>query len=481
LIRLRLVIGSTVISLLFMVLLGFQLYRSTEQTMMKQVDQDLLARGVFLENNFSKILGAGQLEALPLRPPFIKDSSLIDPVTRRVMEDSTVLNRPRIFDLQGKPLLVPFDVPFDARSIKPSTLGQRIFSTNELDSQKLRVYSVPILDGKKTIGIAQISTSLEQWDRSLEALRNTLFFFSPLVLLASVIGGLSLTHFALRPIQKIANAAESIEGTNLSARLPSGGKDEFGKLSRTFNALLERLEQAFNTQTKSLDLQKRFTADASHELKTPLTALKTRIGLAKELDDPEQVKKQLVIMDEISDRMKGLILGLLTVARADDGKLKLELDQVRISALIDRAIRVASSSGGIAQPPLVTVANDSLILCDSALMTQALANVIQNAMRYMPADQPVRIEGVTEDGHVTFRVIDQGPGIAAEDIPFVFDRFYRSDLHRSREAGGVGLGLAITKAIVESHHGSVDVASRFGHGCTFTLTIPLDVTESKQD
>lgn len=456
--------------------LGVQLYISTRNTMLGGVDQELYAKGKFLNDNFEKIQkfgGAGLAPPIAF-PEAFQDPGLIDPATKRLMQDTTVLNRPRIFGLDKKPLLVKIDEPFDLAGLEAAILGRQTMSTVVINQRQIRVLSTPLkLNGKLAL-VGQVTSDLSQTEAALRTLRNTMFWFTPLVVLASLVGGLTLTSIALRPVKRIADAAEQIEASSLDRRLPVASHDEFGKLSKTFNSLLERLQVAFNRQSKSLELQQRFTADASHELKTPLTALKTRIGLARHLTDIDQVQIQLGIMDDIADRMKGLILGLLTLARAEEGKLKLELEQKRASALIEAAIKIGVPSASAS--PKVSLTEDPVLLLDAALIAQALANVIQNGVRYSKPGEPVVIKGQRLGENFVFEIRDSGAGIAAADQPHIFDRFYRSDLHRSREAGGTGLGLAIVKAIVDAHHGEIRVDSTLGVGTTFLITIPLDVS-----
>jgi signal transduction histidine kinase len=448
--------------------------------MLSGVDAELYAKGKFLNDNFEKIESFGKAGLAPPMafPEGFQEPGLIDPATKRLMQDTTVLNRPRIFRLDKTPLLVQFDEPFDTVGLENGLKGTKSMSTVEISGRRIRVLSVPLNVNRKLALVGQVTSDLSQTEAALQTLRNTMLWFTPLVVLASLAGGLTLTSIALRPVKIIADAAERIEATSLDRRLPVESNDEFGKLSKTFNSLLERLQLAFDRQSKSLELQQRFTADASHELKTPLTALKTRIGLARHLDDIDQVQTQLGIMDDIADRMKGLILGLLTLARAEEGKLKLELEQKRARALIDSAIKIGVPSG--ATLPVVKLAEDPVLLLDAGLIAQALANVIQNGVRYSKPGEPIVIKGQRLGESFVFEIRDSGAGIAAADQPHIFDRFYRSDLHRSREAGGTGLGLAIVKAIIDAHHGDIRVDSTLGVGTTFLITIPLDVSLSSE-
>jgi two-component system, OmpR family, sensor kinase len=487
LVRFKLILAGTLLFAAFLAGLGIQLYHSTQQTMLAAVDRELQVKGKFLTENFEKIrqvrpeVSMTDLEIPPGLPNLgLPNPGLIDPATKRLMQDNTILNRPRIFDENQKPLLIGFDEPFDRSALKLALRGRSMMTTVSVDGKNVRVLSIPIHTKNQSIIAGQVTSDLSQVESALGTLKKTMLWFIPIAAIASMIGGVSLAAIALRPVARIANVAEQIEASSLELRLPVEPNDEFGKLGRTFNNLFGRLQVAFDLQSKSLELQKRFTADASHELKTPLTALKARIGIARKINDIDQVQTQLAMMDDIADRMNGLIFGLLTLARAEDGKLKLELEQERASRLLEAAIKIAVPGySGIVSSEImhVSLTDDPVLLLDPPLMAQALANVIQNGVRYSPSDRPLVVRGRTESNAFVICIEDYGAGIAPDDLPHIFDRFYRSDLHRSREGGGTGLGLAITRAIVEAHQGQISAESILGSGSSFTLRFPLDVSE----
>jgi signal transduction histidine kinase len=262
-------------------------------------------------------------------------------------------------------------------------------------------------------------------------------------------------------------------------------RDEMARLALTVNGMLARLEQSF-------DGLHRFTADASHELKTPLQVL--RIGVERALVHPGVPQEILQSLDETLaqiNQMTEMVEGLLTLARADEGEVPLALEQ---SDLRDLLSDVAETAGMLGEATGVRVASEMpetpvRMSVDLHRIRQVLLNLVTNAIKYTPAGGTVSL-GLSEEAEaVTFTVRDTGIGIAPEDLPHIFDRFWRADPARSRtgERPGTGLGLAITKWIAEAHGGSITVQSRPGRGTVFTVRLPrhsaapaLDATQERR-
>lgn len=232
--------------------------------MLSGIDAELYTKGKFLSGNLEKIQSLGGAGFAPSMafPDSTQDPGLIDPATKRLMQDMTVLNRPKVFGLDEKQILVQFDEPFDVAGLKAGIRWILSISTVKIKGKQIRVLSTPIKVKGKVALVGQVTADLSQTEVALQMLQNTILLFTPLVVLASLLGGVTLTSIALSPVRKIADAAEQIEAPSLDRRLPVESHDEFGKLSRTFNSLLERLQIAFNRQSKSLELQQRFTGSS---------------------------------------------------------------------------------------------------------------------------------------------------------------------------------------------------------------------------
>ena len=294
----------------------------------------------------------------------------------------------------------------------------------------------------------------------------TLLLGSLITLTIALVGGFWLADRAMRPVKTITQAARTIGETDLSHRLNMKGKDELTELANTFDAMLARLQAAF-------ERQRQFVADASHELRTPLTIvnLETTRTLESRRSTTEYQHALKTIHGE-NDFMTSLVNDLLMLARMDAGQTAMERLPLDLSDLavdtIERLTPLADRNG-------VTLAAGELpevrILGDRQYLLQMLSNLVENAIKYMTGDiKQVRVETGSAEGTAWVRVIDTGPGIAPEHIPHLFDRFYRVDKARTQEADtGSGLGLSIVQWIVQAHAGEVRVESTPGAGTTFEV------------
>ena len=299
---------------------------------------------------------------------------------------------------------------------------------------------------------------------------------APLVVLLSVIVAHLITGRALRPVDEIIGEVSALtDGRSLHRRLPQAeGDDELARLSATLNAMIARLEQSFSGL-------RRFTADASHELKTPLTVL--RADIERAMSSGPRSTEGLVALEEAlqeTARMADLVESLLTLARADEGRFDLHREPVALGPLVIDVAETAQFLGEEAGLKVsVTPLEDSTVLGDALRLRQLFLNLVTNAVKYTARGGRVDLSLVRRGDLVEFAVRDTGFGIAGADLPYVFDRFWRADRARSRtsERGGVGLGLAIAQYIAHAHGGSITVASRLGRGSTFTVSIPLHAGE----
>ncbi|MBI5887716.1 MAG: HAMP domain-containing protein [Deltaproteobacteria bacterium] len=345
----------------------------------------------------------------------------------------------------------------------------------------VRLVTKPIsLKHKGVVAIVQVGASLQ----SMEEVLSSLFYIFGFGLAGSVIiaaaGGWVLARKALKPVQDLRAAAQRIGAENLNERINVVVKnDEIGRLAATMNEMIARLEKSF--------LQiKQFTADASHELKTPLTILKGEMEIALRIkNDPEAMRDALKSSLEEIDRMSYIVRNLLDLARIDVEKTGMKDAASMQEVALDRALtervdhfrRFALDRG----VNMAILRNDPVaVFGDPVRISQMLFNLIDNALKYTPQGGTVELSVEAEDNAAVIKVRDTGIGISKEDLPYIFDRFYRVDKARSREAlgegmaaGGAGLGLSICREIAESLKGAIEAQSEPGMGTTFIVRLPL--------
>jgi heavy metal sensor kinase len=302
----------------------------------------------------------------------------------------------------------------------------------------------------------------------LAVLRRILLIALPVALLLAGIGGYVLAARKLAPLHSMAQQARHISGENLHSRLEIGNAaEELITLAASFNELLSRLDQSF-------DSMKRFVADASHELRTPISVIRGEADVALATEhSPAAYRESLAIILDESRRLSRLVDDLLNLARADAGHVRLQICAFYFNDLLMECCRSVQALAAARAIELdCRPGDDAPFFGDEELLRRLVVNLLDNAIRYTPAGGRVVALLEPEEGGVRLRVTDTGPGIAPEVAAHVFERFYRADKARSRGEGGFGLGRSIVKWIAESHHGVVELTSRAEKGSTFTVTLP---------
>jgi signal transduction histidine kinase len=319
--------------------------------------------------------------------------------------------------------------------------------------------AVPLLGGDDA-GVFVAAIFRARLDDEVEAAVQAAGAVGLAVLLLGALLAWRLADRLVAPVTALTQTARAITETDLSRRIEVGGHDEVAQLATTFNEMLDRLEHAFGTQ-------RRFVADAGHELRTPLTIVRGHIEL---LDAAPELRRETLdlVTDEL-DRMARIVDDLLLLAKreqpdfldlstVDLGQLTDELEQ-KVQALGDRSWIVESRGRGV-------------IVADRQRLTQAVVQLAENAVRYSDGGEPVVLGSEVRNGEARLWVRDRGPGIPADQRARIFERFQRGG--GSRRSEGAGLGLTIVRAIVEAHHGRVELDSEPGEGSTFTLVVPVD-------
>lgn len=303
---------------------------------------------------------------------------------------------------------------------------------------------------------------------SLEVLRRVLFFGFPFLLALAGVGGYALTTRSLAPLSWMAEQARKITGSNLESRLNIGNAaDELTVLAASFNELLSRLDQSFETM-------RRFVADASHELRTPISVIRGEADVALSNDrGATEYKESLAIILDESRRLSRLVDDLLNLARADAGHVRLQPQDFYFNDLLADCCRSVQALASARHIELeCRSAGDAPFRGDEELLRRLVVNLLDNAIRYTPQGGKVSAEAEFCGPDLRIRIADTGVGIPADAAPHIFERFYRADKARSRSDGGFGLGLAIVKWIAESHNGAVELRSKPESGSVFTVTLP---------
>lgn len=322
--------------------------------------------------------------------------------------------------------------------------------------------------GSAANGVVQVALDRTQEEELLEGYQTSLWYVLGAALFACALAGYAIAQRGLRPIRDISATATNIRPTNLGERINTAGLPaELHQFAGVFNQMLDRLEAGF-------DRLSRFSADIAHELRTPLNNLRGELDVALERRrTPGEYAQAIGSSLEECARLARIIDSLLFLARAEDPQTEIDRETFDVAAEMGK---IREFFGAMANESGVTIQVDGnsplSVEFNRALFQRAVGNLVSNALAHTPSGGTVTLRAATDDRSVSIEVSDTGCGIAADDLPHVFNRFYRSDRSRTPSSGGVGLGLAIVKSIVELHHGSVDVSSEIGKGTRVRLIFP---------
>ena len=346
------------------------------------------------------------------------------------------------------------------QSLESETSDSKKFVPYTFHSQQLRLYV-----GKTKFAQISIGYTVEEIRETLNNLFSYLLIAFPIVVIFSTIGGWFLAKVSLQPVDDITRSAQEITAHNLSRRLPMPlANDEIARLTATLNQMIERLEASF--------IQiRQFTADASHELRTPLAILMGELEVAlRSPKSAEQYRNIMVSAQEEVSRLSQVVRNLLELSKAESGQVKIDTEKLNISSLLSDICEDIELLAEEKNQKLETkIEPNVMILGDRVRLHQAFLNIVENSVKYTPERGSILVRLLRESGKAVLRVSDTGIGIPEEDLPHIFDRFYRVDKARSQDVQGNGLGLAIVKWIIEAHHGTITVESIAGKGTIFTV------------
>lgn len=349
-----------------------------------------------------------------------------------------------------------------------------VYRENAINGFHLRVLTVPLQLGDHRIAILQVATSLTLVDSARVNLINVLFVSAAMAVGLAALGSWLVLGRSLAPLGTVTETAQAINrADDLSRRIPYNGppNDEIGSLIESFNQTLERLENLFTSQ-------QRFLADVSHELRTPLTVIKGNVDLMRRMKRLDE--ESLTSIDQEAGRLTRLVGGLILLIQAESGKLALNLKPVELDTLILEAFHEMRILAGTNVRLKLADIDQVQVNGDRDRLKQVLLNLVGNAIQYTPQGGEVflGLAIIGEQARIIIR--DTGPGIPAEDLPYIFERFYRAEKSRTRtRTSGFGLGLSIVQWIVENHGGTIKVESKEGQGTTFAIWLPLLAAEKK--
>ena len=456
-VRFRLTLVNSAVLVAAVLLLGTVAYALVSRNLSEAIDDSLRTQS----DNLASLYEAR--------------GTLPSPPEQRVIPQPGVFSSPsflvQVLDPEGKIVerssgLGNRQLPVNPESVRQAGDGDDVYETVVLDGQSVRVFTTALFAGEEFIGYIQVARSLQATDQALDFLRSTLVRVGGALIAIAIVAAWFLAGASLKPIARITGAAADIASSGrLDRRLARvGTRDEVAHLADTFNRMMDRLQSAFVAQ-------RRFVADASHELRTPLTIIRGNIEMLRRSGWVTHPEMQEALDDVIaeSERMTRLVAGLLALARADAGR-EIERGSVRLDELVELVEREVQPISG-----QITVKIERLdpveIQGDADALKQLLLILVDNGIKYTPPDGTVSLSVVDQGDSAQLVVRDTGPGIAPEDLPNIFDRFYRSAT--SRAQGGTGLGLAIGHWIAEAHGASISVASLPGEGACFTIRFPL--------
>ncbi|MCZ8512235.1 HAMP domain-containing histidine kinase [Paenibacillus filicis] len=376
----------------------------------------------------------------------------------------------RILDEQGKPIVTVSDGLPPANVIPQTALQTELLSVWHYEDHLLVMRS-PLIAGSFH-GTIEIVHNLETFDQLSDSILWIMIVAGAGAILLSAIGGLMIARQLLRPIHSLTNAIRNVKKRGLHERVEyRGASDELSRLASLFNDLMHQLEFSFQQQ-------KQFVEDASHELRTPIAIIKGHLSLLDRWGkrDPEMLDQSLSVTLQEFSRLEKLVQELLTLTRAENEAPALNDEAVRPADIVKQtADRFAAlhPSLDIAYE-LGPIESDTFIRVVPRHLEQTLLILLDNAVKYAVDVPVIRITGKRTEERAEIRVIDRGIGIPPEELPFIFDRFYRVDKARSREKGGTGLGLAIAKRLVEKNGGQITITSSEQEGTCVLLSFPLE-------
>ncbi|HZU27232.1 MAG TPA: ATP-binding protein [Bryobacteraceae bacterium] len=466
--RFRLMLSYVVFFSILLVVIGL-VFR---QTLQFQLESDVQAA---LEEEWGAAKGYLQIDNQ--RPEWIAD--LIDP------EDAYIVSRLQhvylITDQNGYVLMhddggiyesIGFDSPAEVRRILNLPTKSEVHVRYTRDGEPFLIKAGMIPDTRRRPYFFAIGRSLADSQRNVRLFTRRYFLFLPVLIALSSVLGWVLAGRAIQPVNSVAQAAQNITGANLSMQIPlRGAGDELDHLIDSFNRMTARLNQSF-------EQIRRFSTDVSHELRTPLTAIRGQLEVALfTAETPEQYRDAMVNALEDVEQLSSIVRALLLLSQAESGQLALQkapLDLGSVAMEVVEQFQIPAQEKNLRLS--ARTVPGSVVPADRVQIERLLSNLLSNAVKYTPAGGSVCVTiGPSESlAFVSLEVEDSGVGIPAENLPHIFDRFYRVRSPETNKISGLGLGLSFVSWIVEAHGGRIEVTSKVGEGTRFRVLLPRD-------
>lgn len=458
-VRLRLSLSYAVWMALLFLAIGCGIYKLVERNLEQSVDAALIASAESLR---------GARKAISYRSPFTQS------FLREFFGENYIRPYAQLVDLSGRVsaktqnvrVSLPVTPNATARAERGLATIETIYRHN---MPPLRQITLPVMHHQTFTGeLIQVGAPLDATYRTLRSISFMLWVVLPVGLIISIIVGYLLMAWSLKPVAAVTRAASKLGSDDLDVRLPlPRANDEIRELSGTFNGMLDRLQDAFSRI-------KRFAGDVSHELRTPLAVLRGEAEFALRRDrSSEDYRKSLEIIEKEAVNMTNIVEDLLLLARAQSKSVAMNWERIDLKEFLEIAcdsVKPVYAERGIQLE--IAPLKQHLFYCVSGYLSLGIKNILLNAAKHSPVNSRVYLEVEISQGKVMIAIKDEGEGIPAEALPYIFDAFYRADTARNRAAGGSGIGLSLAQALISLHDGRVLVESEVGVGSTFTLIIP---------
>jgi signal transduction histidine kinase len=498
--QLRLTLFYALLLGIALVLFGSIVYTQAEQRAYSDLDIALSSRAASVRLG-KDLIASQNASNVPLSLPGVdglgSDGIAIEVLDNQLHLIATTTNTSIAYVQTGVTGLGDSPTPWDAQaaqrmlqhSFTSNGETSSIYSTINFKGQTIRVFTL-INNDFGSSHIIQTARSEQAIEQSLDELRLLLWRGGALVMVFALLGGWFITWSVLAGVKRITKTAQSISASHdFSQRVPEKsliGQDELTSLASTFNAMLASLEEAYHRQ-------QRFVADASHELRAPITSIRCNLDLLAKAPDlpPDEARAALTDARVEADRMGRLVNDLLTLARSDGAIRQARVDgyrkptplspKVELDSLVLEVFRQYRPAGEdenvdsrLRGPRLMLLDITPVEVYGNAdQLKQVLVALVDNALKYTPYEGSVTLSLTTDENNAVIQVSDTGIGILPGDLPHIYERFYRADRARSRDRGGSGLGLTIAQNIVQELQGSIEAESTPGRGSTFTVKLPL--------
>jgi heavy metal sensor kinase len=461
---------------------GMALYHNVHRKLSEDADNILRSRAKGIEESIDTYWQAQRLEIseniLKVHSPKENNTNFIKIARRWVTEknsDPNLINlMVRIFDARGSAIASSRDVPLDrldTRIFNEIKKGHDHLENSYFDLNgkpvAFRSFTTPVIENNRLAYVVQVDSSSTELRSALRSLGLSLLFLLPLTVIVTGATGIFLVQLTLKPVHQMIDTIHQIKAENLKLRLNiPGSKDEIESLAVTFNDMISRLDEAFTSQ-------RQFMEDISHELKTPLSVLKGELEVTlKRIRSAQEYESTLLSSLEEVNRLARIVENLLVLARFDAKTAALQTMPLDISGLIKESvedIRLLADQKQIALQ--FNDAHTADVLVDKNQIKRLILNILDNAIKYTPSGGSISVDICQQKYTVDIDISDTGIGIPENELPYIFDRFYRVD--KSRSSSGFGLGLSIAQSIVKAHGGEIYARSNTPQGTIFTISFPL--------